>query len=203
MQPPKDLKKQLEFYKNRFDEVHIVTCDKCGTLLAIEVKSAETMQPGNPHPEGRQVIPVNYDKHPLAMALLAWRPRLDGAIGYQCGAMIANPKYPDALKQAKKVHAEQLKAFKAAYKGTKIKDRPTEPQLYVSEPEQQMCLNDTRVARSEGFLPQSNNGQAPPQLNPFEENEIRTRIALSGNKPDIETKGNKTRIERFTLERIK
>jgi hypothetical protein len=65
----------LDYYKAHYDEVHIVTCTKCGDDLAIEVRGDV---PGiRRNDNGYAIIPLS-DK------LMSSRIRLDGLTGYQC-----------------------------------------------------------------------------------------------------------------------
>lgn len=112
---PKNFDEQLKYYQDNYDEVRVVTCTECKSPLAFEVKGGRD-NAGNPHhPEGFEVIPVSYPDHPLKMALMSWRPRLDGLTGYECGAMIDNPDYAKAEAKAKELD-EANKAEYAAIK---------------------------------------------------------------------------------------
>lgn len=103
---PKNYTAQLDYYKKNFDEVHVVSCDNCKSPLAFEVKGGASMA-GNPnHPEGRLVVPVDYPNHPQGMALLSWRPRLDGEVGYLCGAIIDNPEYDKEVKAIDELYSQ-------------------------------------------------------------------------------------------------
>lgn len=106
MSNPANYDEQLKYYTERYDEVHVVTCDKCGSPLAFEVKGGVDNAGDPSHPDGRQVIPVSYKDHPQGMALASWRPRLDGHIGYQCIAIVDNPDYDKAVKALKAEYVE-------------------------------------------------------------------------------------------------
>ena len=242
----KEVKEQIEYYKSRYDEVHLVTCNKCNNHLAVEVRGGVDMAYDDTHPEGRVVIPLSYKDHPQKMALLSWRPRLDGQVGYLCGAMVDNPDYAEAEKSNNKQYELYLKnvekdnkAAVANYEQRK-KDypklvkkwektnaerkagkteldypkppAPTPPKLIepMEKPDVNVdkfayCLNDTRVADTEKMqIPVAFNGQAPPVMTPFDKEQLRISIRLSGRKPDIEyINERKVRVEKFTRERVK
>lgn len=98
MSKPANYDEQLKYYTERYDEVHVVSCNKCGSPLAFEVAGGVDMAVDHSHPDNRQVIPVSYSDHPQGMALMSWRARLDGVIGYQCGALMDNPDYDKEVK---------------------------------------------------------------------------------------------------------
>ena len=65
----------LKFYMDNYAEVYVLICDKCKTKLAIEY--LDISKPNVNHHQNRQVIAI-HDK------MKSYRPRLDGAMGYQC-----------------------------------------------------------------------------------------------------------------------
>lgn len=111
MSKPANYDEQLKYYTDRYDEVAVVSCDNCKSPLAFEVKGGIDYAGDDSHPEGRVVIPVSYPEHPQGMALMSWRARLDGQIGYHCGALVDNPKYAKALAEAEKDLAAEQKAY--------------------------------------------------------------------------------------------
>lgn len=65
----------LDYYLDHYDEVHIITCNKCKEDLGIEIKGAI---PGyQPNDKGYTILP-------LGEQLLSSRVRTDGSMGYQC-----------------------------------------------------------------------------------------------------------------------
>jgi hypothetical protein len=70
-----------------------------------------------------------------------------------------------------------------------------------------ICGNNTIASAPElGNVPTVTNPagiSAIPVIEPHHEAAVRLAIARSGYKPDVEVVGNKTRIESFTVERIK
>lgn len=69
------------------------------------------------------------------------------------------------------------------------------------------CGNNTIVSKVElGLIPHINNPTSPamiPSIEPHHEAMIAINIAKTHYKPDVEVNGSKTRIETFTLERLK
>lgn len=77
--PKEEADEVIDFYKRKFQKANIVTCDECGTDLAIEVlipeKYAQMLK--HTHHEGLTIIPIGD-------SLLASRKRPDGYMGYEC-----------------------------------------------------------------------------------------------------------------------
>lgn len=68
----------LAFYKDKYAKVNLITCEECGSDLAIEVLIPERQSKMmNAHHEGMTVIPIGN-------TLLASRKRQDGVMGYEC-----------------------------------------------------------------------------------------------------------------------
>ena len=65
----------LKYYLDNYSEVYTLICDKCKEKLAIEY--VDMSQPNPNHHQGRQVIAISNK-------FKSYRPRLDGAMGYQC-----------------------------------------------------------------------------------------------------------------------
>lgn len=80
----------IDWYKQNCSEIDELYCGKCGNLLGIEVKhlkyDANEFFKMRRHPEGKFVVAIG-------PSLLASRYRMDGVMGYQCGALIDNPEY--------------------------------------------------------------------------------------------------------------
>ena len=82
----KDASKVVQFYLDHFNEVHTVTCNKCSTLLAVMVADPIADVQGTlpaPHANGLVVVPVDD-------GFLGSRLRLDGVMGFQCGAVVVS-----------------------------------------------------------------------------------------------------------------
>ena len=68
-------KNALDYYRNLYDEIYLVTCSKCKTVLAIEIMGEVSGYPR----DSRGLTTLSLDsKH------LATRVRTDGVVGYQC-----------------------------------------------------------------------------------------------------------------------
>lgn len=65
----------LKFYLDNYSEVYELICDSCKETLALEYR--DFAKPNKKHHQAREVIPVSD-------SLRSYRPRLDGAMGYQC-----------------------------------------------------------------------------------------------------------------------
>ena len=90
-----DIEDMIEFYRQHFQEVSLVTCLSCEAPLALELRGGDPM--------GMQVNDLGIVVVSVGENLLSSRIRLDETpegermMGYQCGAPIPNPLYPDAL----------------------------------------------------------------------------------------------------------
>lgn len=215
---PNDAQQMLEFYKQHFAVVELVSCSKCGSMLAFECIGGDTM--GLPVNElGKVIIPIGD-------ALLSSRVRLDEAptgermMGYQCGAPVPNPDYapsksvyeknlakynelyPPMLAKAQKAHEKAVQ--KAEKAGLPIPEfvepdypMPTMPNI----PETIQCGNDTRIADAErGHVPV---GMMQVALSPFEKHQIAQKIREDHtHKPAFKKVGNIKHFETFKVERL-
>lgn len=196
-----DAEQMLEFYKQHFAVVEIVSCGVCGSFLAFECSGGDGMGM-QPNELGKYVIPIGQN-------LLSSRVRLDEAptgermMGYQCGAIVPNPAYPKALKD----HEAELAAYEADHKKAvaKAKKDKTDEPVYnppvLRVPETVRCSNDTRIAEIErGAVPV---GPQQVSLSPFEKHRIRENIRDQKHKPDFKKVGNIKHFETFQVERVK
>lgn len=215
---PTDAQQMLEFYKQHFDVVELVSCSACGGFLCFECMGGDGMGL-QPNELGKYVIPIGDN-------LLSHRVRLDEAptgermVGYQCGAPVPNPAYPQArakfeqekedyekqyakdVAKAEKAHAKNLAAAKKAGDPEPPYVAPAyEPPMMPPIPEQIECGNDTRIANAErGLVPI---GGVQTTLSPFEKHQIREKIrADKKHKPDFRKVGNIKHFESFQVERI-
>ena len=196
-----DATQMLEFYKQHFAVVEVVSCSKCGALLAFECAGGDSMGLA-PNELGKYVIPVGD-------ALLSSRVRLDEAptgermMGYQCGSVVPNPAYASA----KAAFDEELSAYDVQHKkdvATAKKKKQEEPAYtppVFSTPETVPCDNDTRISEVErGYVPVGHMQQA---LSPFEKHQIREKISADKSyKPDFRKVGNIKHFESFQVERV-
>lgn len=197
-----DAAQMLDFYKHNFAVVEVVSCSKCGALLAFECSGGDGMGLA-PNELGKYVIPVGD-------ALLSSRVRLDEAptgermMGYQCGNVIDNPNYEAEVAAMEKAAADYEKQFKkdtAAAKKAGTDLPPYLPPLTASVPLKIECGNDTRIAAVE-------RGQVPVAamqvaLTPFQKHQIREKIRSDRNyKADFKKVGNVKHFESFQVERV-
>lgn len=214
---PADAQQMLEFYKQHFAVVELVSCSQCGSMLAFECQGGDTM--GLPVNElGKVIIPIGDN-------LLSSRVRLDEAptgermMGYQCGHPVPNPVYPAAMKKYEEdlaafeaEHQKTVKAIEAEYQRQlkkKKKDDPDPikqevtytPPMKPNVPEFIPCDNDTRIADIErGHVPV---GPMQVTLSPFEKHNIREKIfADKSYKPNFRKVGNIKHFESFQVERL-
>lgn len=217
--PVADAQQMLEFYKQHFSVVDVVTCGKCGSFLALECSGGDSMGL-QPNELGKYVISIGDN-------LLSHRVRLDEAptgermIGYQCGAPVPNPVYPAVKREyeqslanyEKKYAAEQAKYDKEAKKAAaKLEKDPNadvfmptapvyDPPVMPPVPETIECGNDTRIGAVErGLVPV---GAMQTSLSPFEKHQIREKILQNTkHKPDFKKIGNTKHFESFQVERV-
>lgn len=196
-----DAAQMLDFYKQHFAVVEVVSCSKCGALLAFECSGGDGMGLA-PNELGKYVIPVGD-------ALLSSRVRLDEAptgermMGYQCGNVVPNPAYASAKAdfdtEFAKYDAQYQKDIAAAKK--KKTDPPVFNPPVFTVPETIACGNDTRIADIErGHVPV---GRMQVTLNPFEKHQIVQKIREDKKyKADFRKVGNIKHFESFQVERV-
>ncbi len=212
-----DAQQMLEFYKQRFAVVEIVSCGKCQSILAFECFGGDGM--GLTENElGKYIIPIGDN-------LLSHRVRLDEAptgermVGYQCGVLLPNPDYAPAMEKYQEelaiyntkfdkelaAYDKQFKKDQAAAKkaGGSIGYAPPDrvPPLPPNIPEKVECGNDTRVGDIErGHVPV---GPMQVSLSPFEKHQIRQKISADkSHKPNFKKVGNIKHFESFQVERV-
>lgn len=215
---PQDAQQMLEFYKQHFAVVEIVSCKDCGSMLAFECSGGDGMGLA-PNELGKYVIPIGDN-------LLSSRVRLDEAptgepmIGYQCGAQVDNPLYPMAVKQYeedlaaydaeyKKKEAQAEKDFKKVEKAALKAGDPVplynppfyDPPVMPKVSPTRECGNDTRISEVElGKVPV---GRMQSALSPFEKHQIRQQIKADKKyKPNFKKVGNIKHFESFQVERV-
>lgn len=198
---PGDAQQMLEFYKQHFAVVELVSCSHCGSMLAFECTGGDGMGL-QPNELGKYIIPIGDN-------LLSSRVRLDEAptgermMGYQCGAIVPNPAYASA----KVAFDEELVAYEAQHKKdvAAAKKKKQEEPVYTppvfNTPETITCGNDTRIAAIErGKVPVGRMQQA---LSPFEKHQIRGEILKDkSHKADFRKVGNIKHFESFQVERL-
>lgn len=195
-----DAEQMLEFYKQHFAVVELVSCGVCGAMLAFECSGGDGMGL-QPNELGKYIIPIGQN-------LLSSRVRLDEAptgermMGYQCGNIVPNPEYPKALKDHEADLAKYEKEFKAQMADSKKKKaaEPVYQPPVLRVPETVRCGNDTRISEVErGLVPV---GAQQQSLSPFEKHRIRENLRDKKHKPDFRKVGNIKHFETFQVERI-
>lgn len=197
-----DAQQMLEFYKQHFAIVEIVSCSKCGSMLAFECQGGDSM--------GLQVNEIGKVIIPIGDAMLSSRVRLDEAptgermMGYQCGVQVPNPEYATAVAEHEAALAQYEIDFKkdvARAKKAKEDEPEYQPPVMPAVSETIECGNDTRVAEVErGKVPV---GRMQISLSPFEKHQIREKIKEDpAYKPDFKKIGNIKHFESFQVERV-
>lgn len=196
-----DAQQMLEFYKQHFAVVELVSCSNCGAALAFECSGGDGMGLA-PNELGKYIIPIGN-------ALQSSRVRLDEAptgermMGYQCGNIIDNPNYETQVAEQQKAIADYDKQFKKDQAANKKKGIEMEylPPKFAPVPEKIECGNDTRIADIErGHVPV---GKMQMTLSPFEKHQIRQKISEDKSyKPDFRKVGNIKHFETFMVERV-
>jgi len=149
-----------EWYLSISKTVHEIICSKCGALLGIEIDTIDDNM--NPHHlEGKFVIPVGENMY-------AYRPRLDGIMGYQCANTVKSEtfddwekfkidmeKFHERAKEAQEDYNAKVEAYnklseeEQADAQVPVNDftelPPTPPEIPPMVP----CGNDTRWAQIE------------------------------------------------------
>lgn len=197
-----DAQQMLEFYKQNFAVVELVSCSKCGSMLAFECQGGDSM--------GLQVNELGKVIIPIGDAMLSSRIRLDEAptgermMGYQCGASVPNPmlatikaEHETALAQYESDFKKEVARAKKAKDPEPVYQPPSMP--VVSETIE--CGNDTRIADIErGAVPV---GRMQIAMSPFEKHQVREKIKSDRTyKPDFKKVGNIKHFESFQVERI-
>ncbi len=142
-------KEVIDYYVKNYPNVQLVSCNKCGSDLCLEVLSpTETAKYAQSHHQAMRRIELE------GSTLLSSRKRLDGVMGYRC-----------------------------------------------------RCGNNTINSTIElGLLPSVDNPIGPasiPVIEPHHEAAVKLAIANGKYKPDVEVNGDTTRIETFSVRKIK
>lgn len=190
----------LNYYLENYSEVHIITCDKCGTDLGIEIRGEVFNNNG-----GYKVNEAGFTILPFGDNLLSSRVRTDEYLpghrmmGYQCGTPVPNPEYPKAVAARDAEVAKQTAEWKKANKGEKGAVMPDINQLVpaVVVPQIVRCGNDTRGSVIEEELSPTGS------FLPHEIHAIKTKYRETGYKPKFKQLGNVQLHETFKRERIK
>lgn len=201
-----------DWYIENCHTVEEIWCTKCNTLIGLEVDTIDDTM-NKHHHEGKFILNIGN-------SLMAYRPRLDGVMGYQCGNMIVNEKakgewskFETKLKEvAERYDADmadykvELKKWEALPENKKAKTpAPTEPTpeklTPPAEPKMVDCGNDTRWAKiEEDNIPESH---VMTSLTKDDRIKVKREMDAQDYSPDVqETKKGRT-IESFELRKVK
>jgi len=191
------------------DEIY---CMKCGALLAIEIDTIDdNMNPA--HHEGKYIVPIG-DK------LMAYRPRLDGVMGYQCGNIYQTPtakkawdKYDKDFAQNEEEFAKILSQHNKEAEAwaslpdkkrekTPVPEAPTKPHIEPpEEPRTIECDNYTLWSEVEtNNIPEDH---VMTSITKEDRIKVKQDMNATNYEPDVkETKRGKT-IETFELRKVK
>lgn len=208
---PEEYEVLKPWYKEKAKTLDEIFCSKCGALLGIEIDTIDdNINPS--HHEGKFVVPIGE-------LLLAYRPRLDGVMGYQCGNIVETKYKPEWDKfetaQAKaeaeyaEAQAEYSKASEAYEKlHWKKQNKKNLPKLKEVEfptppegPAFEECGNDTRWAKIE----EDNIPELHVMTSITKEDRIKVKQEMDATNyaPKVKkTKRGKT-IESFELRKVK
>lgn len=186
-------RQMIDFYKKSFAHVHAITCSNCGNTIALELSSPLSNDLLGLHPNSQGIIILPVDEK-----LLSSRVRLDGMIGYQCGAIMQNPEYPKAKEDFDKILADYESNYKKQLVVNKKLSAPIpnyEPPIFMI-PENILCGNDTRASEIEEA------GSPTGEFHPHEVAAIHETFSAVGWKAPIAHNNNKEYRDTFIAERV-
>lgn len=203
-----------EWYLEVCKSVEELYCTKCGVLLGLEVDTIDDNMNANHH-EGKFIVQVG-------PALMAYRPRLDGVMGYQCGNVYENPdpkvrkawaKFESDKKEKDATFQADIQRFEEeAAEWNKLSDEekqetpgPAEPKfLTLTSPKEPLyieCDNDTRWAQIE----EDNIDVSHVMTSLTKEDivKVKREIDATGYTPDIKKTKKGRKVETFELRKVK
>lgn len=210
---PEEYEVLKPWYLENCHTVEEIICSKCGVLLGIEVDTKDDNM--NPyHHEGKFVVPIG-DK------LMAYRPRLDGVMGYECGNVFLNPdkkvqkEWKDfdkkllTIQEANQKSIEKYKKEKAEWDALPDEERALTPEPSSSEtislatpeePQYIECDNDTRWAQIElDNIPETH---VMTSVTKDDRIKVKQEMDATNYAPDVKnTKSGKT-VETFELRKV-
>lgn len=191
------------------DEIH---CMKCGVLLGLEVDTIDDQM--NPsHHEGKFIVAIG-DK------LMAYRPRLDGVMGFQCGNVIENEAVAEEwatfekevkaaateFDEANETYQKELVKFNKLSEKTKAKRQPpAEPAPRVITPPKEPKLIECGNYNLWAQIELDNIPEAHVMTSVTKEDRIKVKQEMNAADyaPDVkETKQGRT-VESFELRKVK
>lgn len=209
---PEEYEVLKPWYIENCHTVDELYCTKCGALLGLELDTIDDTM-NEFHHEGKFVVPIG-DK------LMAYRPRLDGIMGFQCGNIIETKYKPDWDKYIVDLDKYETATVKnqadyesaiATYEALPKKkretvERPTrakDPEVpkQPEHPPIEECGNDTRWAQIEiDNVPEAH---VMTSITKEDRIKVKQEINATDYTPDVkETKSGKT-VETFELRKVK
>jgi len=168
----KEAKEIANYYKEHFDFVQLVQCEKCGSDLCLWVLDRDQVQANmvNHHLGLRRIV--------IGNSLLASRKRLDGAMGYQCGGATTNPAY--------EAHVNEVQAFNDAQDKLASEEKDYEEHREITEPATFTCESDSRLSPIEkGIIEEEPYMGTIPSIDPHVEAKIKQKIVATNFKPEV------------------
>lgn len=201
-----------EWYLGIAKSVHEIVCSKCKALLGIEVDTLDEATNSH-HLEGKFVISVGDNMY-------AYRPRLDGLMGYQCANYVKGASFK-AWQQYEKDTADYNAAYIEATNkyNTELEewnslDRDTQAEILQpvlvfeetapvepEEPAMVPCGNDTRWAQIE--IDNIDETHIMTSLTKEDIVKVKQEMNASDYKPDTKKTKKGYTAESFELREVK
>lgn len=103
-----DVEQMLEFYRQRFDTVDLVHCNKCGAFLCFELTGADPMGMAVDE-RGKIIVPIG-DNMAGCRVRLDEAPNGERMVGYQCANLVKNTAFEQELaawEKSRDAHEKQ------------------------------------------------------------------------------------------------
>lgn len=200
-----------EWYQSISNSVHEIICSKCGALLGIEIDTKDDNL--NPHHhEGKFVVAVG-------TAMWAYRPRIDGVMGYQCGNIVDTEykdDWEDFAEKLAKAQEEQaanntahdeafMKYERLSPSKKKLAKKPVLVEVEIPEqpagPPTEACGNDTRWSEIElKNIPEEHIMTSTTKEDMIK---VKQEMNITGYEPPIEQTKEGYKVESFELREVK
>lgn len=201
-----------DWYLSISNSLHEIICSKCGALLGIELETKDDSMNSHHH-QGKFVIPVGQNMY-------AYRPRLDGVMGYQCANNVKSETYDDwqqyekdATAYAKAAEAANAEFNKEldAYNELSDKKKETavvpvftfdqEPPVAPEIPPMVPCGNDTRVSEIEAKVVSEEHLMTSTTKEDIVK--VKQEMNATNYEPDVKQTKRGYKIESFELREVK
>jgi hypothetical protein len=209
---PEEYEVLKPWYLENCHTVSEIYCSKCGVLLGLEVDTIDDAI--NPyHHEGKFIVAIGD-------LLMAYRPRLDGVMGFQCGNIIENEeaakewdKFDAELKKVSAEFDKELAQYKKDLdKWNKLSSKkqmetpiPTEPEpRALTQPEQPRrieCGNYTLWSQIE--LDNIPEAHVMTSLSKEDRIKVKQEMDASGYAPETTENKHGRTVESFELRKVK